>query len=139
MTVAATVHRRPVLVGLARAREAFGEAAAAPTPGARFLAAHLAALRVAAVVLAARGRPHGPLRASRPRNPWRLLAEVAPELAEWASYYAAGEVKRDAARSGLASLVTEAEADDLLRDTGAFLDLVEQALAPPGPQAGGRR
>ena len=124
-----------VLADLSRARAALLEAEQASSPGERFLAAHVAALRVAAVVLAVRSRP---ARSSRPRNAWRLLAEVAPELAEWAFFFAATEAKRDAARAGGTNLVSAREADDLVRDTGCFLALVEHAVAPPGPARGRR-
>jgi len=122
--------RAAVLADLARARSAVAGAGQERGPGPRFLAAHTAALRVAAVVLAVRARP---VRSGRPRNAWRLLAEVAPELAEWALYFAATEAKRDAVRAGAPGLVSTREADDLVRETAAFLALVEHAVAPPGP------
>jgi hypothetical protein len=124
-----------VVADLARARAALVEAEQASSPGECFLAAHVAALRVAAVVLAVRSRP---VRNGRPRNAWRLLAEVAPELAEWAFFFAATEAKRDAVRAGVTGLVSLREADDLVRDTGCFLALVEHAVAPPGPTRGPR-
>jgi hypothetical protein len=124
-----------VVADLARARAALVEAEQASSPGECFLAAHVAALRVAAVVLAVRSRP---VRNARPRNAWRLLAEVAPELAEWAFFFAATEAKRDAVRAGVTGLVSLREADDLVRDTGCFLALVEHAVAPPGPTRGPR-
>jgi hypothetical protein len=120
------------LADLARARTAVAEAAEVPTAGGRYLAAHDAALRVAAVVLAVRARP---FRAGRPRNAWRLLAEVAPELSEWAAFFAATEDRRDALRAGVPGLVSVGEADDLLRETERFLAVVEHAVAPPGPAA----
>ncbi len=124
--------RQAVAADLARARTALHEAADLPAAAERYLAVHAAALRVAAVVLAVRARPAP---ASRPRNAWRLLAEVAPELGEWAAFYAATEHRRDALRGGVTGLVSSREADDLLRDTEGFLALVEQAVAPPGPSA----
>jgi hypothetical protein len=113
---------------LRRARSSLGEAELAQRPSDRYLAAHLAALRVVAIVLryrAPRGmsRPDG-----RPRNAWRMLAEVAPELAEWAAFFAATEAKRDAIRDGDTSIVSVREADDLVRDARAFLRLVERAV-----------
>ena len=57
-----------------------------------------------------------------------LLAEVAPELTEWASFFAAGAGKRAAAESGSRRAVTEREADDLVRDADRFLALVETSL-----------
>ena len=57
-----------------------------------------------------------------------LLAEVAPELEEWASFFAAGAAKRAAAEAGSTRAVTEREADDLVREADRFLAVVEQAL-----------
>jgi hypothetical protein len=122
-----------VLADLARARTAVAEAERVPGATDRFVAAHVAALRVAAVVLAVRSRP---ARAARPRNAWRLLAEVAPELAEWAFFFAATQDRRDAVRAGGTGLVSAREADDLVRDAACFLALVEHAVAPPGPFRG---
>ncbi|GAA1853072.1 hypothetical protein GCM10009714_38040 [Microlunatus capsulatus] len=124
--------RRAVAADLARARAALDEAADLTTAAERYLATQAAALRVAAVVLAVPARPAP---GARPRNAWRLLAEVAPELAEWAAFYAATEHRRDALRGGATGLVSAREADDLLRDTEEFLALVEHAVAPPGPAA----
>jgi hypothetical protein len=57
-----------------------------------------------------------------------LLAGVAPELGEWAAYFAAGAAKRAAAEAGIRSAVTPREADDLVRDATLFLRLVETTL-----------
>ena len=57
-----------------------------------------------------------------------MLAEVAPELAEWATFFAATEGKRDAIRAGATAIVSAREADDLVRDARAFLQLVERAV-----------
>src|SRR4051794_11917382 len=65
----------------------------------------------------------------RPRSAWVLLGQVAPELEEWATFFAAGAAKRAAAEAGLSRAVTEREADDLVRDVGAFLAVVEHCLA----------
>lgn len=128
---------------LQRARSSLAEAQLAPRPSDRYLAAHLAALRVVAVVLSHRAAPaigrsksraqngrsqNGRLRDGRPQNAWRMLAEVAPELAEWAAFFAATEPKRDAIRAGATSIVSAREADDLVRDAEAFLRLVERAV-----------
>jgi hypothetical protein len=95
----------------------------------------VAALRAAAALLAARARPHGGRRRPQ-KNAWVLLAEVAPELAEWASFFAAGASKRAAAEAGSTRAVTEREADDLVRDADRFLAVVEQSLglSPHVPQ-----
>ncbi len=92
----------------------------------RYACAHVAALCAAAALLAARARPAP--RARRQKNAWVLLAEVAPELAEWATFFAAGAAKRAAAEAGSNRAVSEREADDLVRDADRFLAVIEQAL-----------
>jgi hypothetical protein len=65
-----------------------------------------------------------------------LLGQVAPELGEWATFFAAGAAKRAAAEAGLSHAVTDREADDLVRDVRAFLAVVEHGLGslpPPEP------
>jgi hypothetical protein len=118
---------------LDQARRGLAEAAAATDPRERYATAHLGALRGAAAVLAARTRPEPARR--RPRSAWVLLGQVAPELGEWATFFAAGATKRAAAEAGLSRAVTEREADDLVRDVGAFLVVVENYLATPAPAA----
>src|SRR3954463_2251496 len=101
---------------LMTSRAALREAERATTPAERYAAAHLAALRAAAAVLAARARPldkRSP-RSRRPTSAWALWTKVAPELAEWAAYFAAGADKRAAAEAGLRHAATAREADDLL-------------------------
>ena len=119
---------------LALARRGLVEACTAATPGERYAAAHLAALRAAAAVLACRARPATSPRRSRPTSAWVLLANVAPELAEWAGFFAAGARKRAAAEAGLPSAVTPREADDLVRDAETFLSVVETTLGFDGHQ-----
>jgi hypothetical protein len=82
---------------------------------------------------AAEARPEvdRPGRRNRPTSVWTLLVGVAPELAEWAEFFAAGADKRVAAQSGMRGAVTAREADDLVRDAGAFLDLVAARLGLP--------
>jgi len=112
---------------LDQAHRGLAEAAAATDPRERYATAHLGALRGAAAVLAARTRPEPARR--RPRSAWVLLGQVAPELGEWATFFAAGAAKRAAAEAGLSRAVTEREADDLVRDVGVFLTVVENCLA----------
>ncbi|MGH3715638.1 MAG: SAV_6107 family HEPN domain-containing protein, partial [Micromonosporaceae bacterium] len=78
-------------------------------------------------VLAARARP-APKRRGRPTSVWALLAIVAPELSEWAGFFATGAAKRAAAEAGIPRTVTAREADDLVRDAGRFLVVVESTL-----------
>jgi hypothetical protein len=131
---------------LGQAHRGLAEAAACPDAGWRYATAHLAALRGAAAVLAARTRPEPGRR--RPRSAWVLIGQVAPELAEWATFFAAGAAKRAAAEAGLTHAVTEREADDLVRDASTFLSVVETSISravPPQSPArlrsmdGGRR
>ncbi len=112
---------------LAQARHGLAEAATAVTPPERYAAAHLAALRAAAAVLAARAQP-APFGRRRPVRAWALLATVAPELREWAAFFAAGARKRAAAEARLPGCISPREADDLLRDAAAFLALAETTL-----------
>ena len=123
---------------LTLARRGLVEASSTDRPGERYATAHLAALRAAAAVLACRARPAGTsagaARRSRPTSAWVLLAAVAPELAEWAGFFAAGARKRAAAEAGLPSAVTPREADDLVRDAETFLAVVETTLGFDGHQ-----
>lgn len=110
---------------LTLARHGLAEAALAAAPPERYAAAHLSALRAAAALLAVRSRP---ARRSSQRNAWVLLAQAAPELSEWAAFFAAGAGKRAAAEAGLGRSVSLREADDLARDAETFLTLVETTL-----------
>ncbi len=117
-------HSRDLLAGAARELVAAG---AADESESRYAHAHLAALRAAAAVLAARARPRSK-RGSRVRSAWVLLAEVAPEFAEWATFFAAGATKRAAAEAGFRGVVSPREADDLVREVESFLELVARRL-----------
>ncbi len=112
---------------LLRSAESLSEAVAARDVATRYACAHVAALRAAAALLAARARPE-PARRRAQKNAWVLLAEVAPELGEWAAFFASGAAKRAAAEAGSARAATEREADDLVRDADRFLAVIEQAL-----------
>ena len=114
---------------VASARRSLTEAVIASTPCERYAAAHLAALRAAAAVLAARSRPSGKRR-RQVRSVWVVLPEVAAEFAEWASFFAAGARKRAAAEAGV-PCVSHREADDLVRDADAFLARVAGVLGIP--------
>jgi SAV_6107-like HEPN len=127
-------HRRvtqPALALLRTSRQGLADAAEASMPGSRFVAAHLAALRAAAAVLAVKGEPTDARGRRRPRSVWVLVTEVAPTLGEWAAYFAAGAPKRAAAEAGLPRAVTSGEADDLLRDAEIFVSVVETLLGLP--------
>jgi hypothetical protein len=127
-TIAAPASPPGALRLLSGARRALAEAEAARDPLERFAFAHLAALRSAAALLADRARPSSGSRPRRPTSVWTLLAAVAPELEQWASYFAAGSGKRVAAEAGMRGAVTTREADDLIRDAATFHALVETSL-----------
>ncbi len=112
---------------LARAAESLREAITATDVPTRYACAHVSALRATAALLAARAHP-APARRKAQRSAWVLLAEVAPELSEWASFFAAGAGKRAAAEAGSRRAVTAREADDLVRDADRFLAVVETTL-----------
>jgi len=121
---------RPPVVAAAHeqlelARHDLAEAMTTTVPGERYAAAHRGALHTTAAVLAVRTRP---VSTKRPRSAWALLPQVAPELTEWAAFFAAGAGKRAAAEAGLTRAVSPREADDLLRDAQTFLALVETTL-----------
>lgn len=120
---------------------------------ARHQHARLAALRAAASMLAARrdsGRLLGPEGSDRPHRPdgadgpdrpvsggsgphslWALLPRLAPELAEWATFF---EVVTAEHRSQ--GQVSARDADDLLRQAELFLDLVCRSLGVPANSHG---
>lgn len=124
--VHALPHRTPSEL-LVLARRGLAEAAETGPDGLRFAAAHLAALRAAAAMLAARARP-APGRRGRLTSVWSLLVLVAPEFGEWATFFAAGASKRAAAEAGIPRVVSAREADDLLRAAEQFVALVEIVL-----------
>jgi len=124
-------HRTPGEL-IALARRGLAEAADHRADGLRYATAHLAALRAAAAVLAARARPV-PGRRGKLTNVWVLLTLVAPELHEWAAYFAASAAKRAAAEAGISRVVSAREADDLLRSAESFVGVVELALGLAHP------
>lgn len=116
---------------LGQARAGLVEAALLGPATERYAAAHLAALRATAAVLATRAQGGAGGRRPRLRSAWDLLAEMAPEMAEWAAFFAAGAAKRAAAEAGVTQAVTPREADDLVRDVETFLALVATTVGAP--------
>ena len=116
---------------LESARYGLAAAEGEVTAGGRYREAHLAALRAAAAVVAAKADPGASSRRRRPLSVWELLPKVEPALAEWAAFFAAGAAKRAAAEAGLPRAVSLREADDLLRDAEMFVSLAENALGVP--------
>lgn len=122
-----------VLELLERARAGLVQACHSQSTGQRYTEAHLAALRAAAALVAARTVVPG---RSRPRSVWELLPGLAPELGEWAAFFAATGRRRLAVERNSAA-VSAREADDLVRQSETFLELVRGTLhlplAPPLP------
>ena len=129
---ATTLTRPPLsnaaLMLLERSRAGLLQAVAARTCGERYVAAHLAALRAAAAVLAVRGRPGS---RGGPRSVWEVLPRVAPELGEWASFFAATASRRAAIEAGRGDVISARDADDLLRDAETFHQVVESVFGLP--------
>jgi hypothetical protein len=117
---------RAALGLLRQAADGLAEAHRVEDPLLRYPAAYLAALRAGAAVLSVRARPR-PRRGST-RNVWQLLAEVAPEFAEWALFFASCSDTRAAAEAGIARLVSRRDADDLLRQAEQFVGIVTAAV-----------
>lgn len=127
-TVAAHLlpHRTPREL-LALARRGLAEAAGQPADGLRYATAHLAALRAATAVLAMRAQP-APVRRNQVTSVWNLLLLAAPELAQWARYFARGASRRAAAQAGIPHVVSAAEADAILGGARQFVAVVEVTL-----------
>ena len=119
-------HRSPAEL-LRLARQGLDEAAVTSQDGLRYATAHLAALRAAAAVLAVRAQPVPGAR-NRLTSVWALLIRVAPDLGEWAGFFAAGAAKRAAAEAGIPRVVSARDADDLLRAAEQFTAVVEVSL-----------
>jgi hypothetical protein len=119
-----------VLDLLDRARASLFMSARSDSVTQRYIDAHLSALRSAAALLAARTRPS---RRSRPRSVWEMLPVIAPELTEWALFFASSGRRRAALERG-SYVITLREADDLLRQAETFLELVQTCLGLPTAQ-----
>jgi hypothetical protein len=113
---------------LDRSRHSLLEACQSTSVAERYLQAHLAALRAAAALVAARAEPGGRGGSSGPRSLWELVPTVAPELSEWAGFFELASAQVPARR---AVALSAREADDLLRQAEAFLGLVCRSLGMP--------
>ncbi|GAA2391660.1 hypothetical protein Cme02nite_13200 [Catellatospora methionotrophica] len=118
-------HRTPIEL-IVLARRGLAEARETESHAQRYATAHLAALRAAAAVIAARALP-APARRRQITSVWVLLAMVAPEMSAWSSLFSSGAAKRSAAEAGIAR-VTAMEADTLLMQAVHFTDEVQEAL-----------
>ena len=113
---------------LTQAQRGLAEAVGETDPVHRFISSYLSALRAAAAVLSAKGRPHRGR--ARPASVWVLLEAEAPELGEWATYFAANSATQAAAQAGNTRKVTEELADELVQRTRQFLELARRAVYP---------
>ncbi len=116
-----------VVTLLSQAKNTWAEAVMEPRATEKYRCAHIAALRAAAAVLALRARPAATAR-RRPTSAWVLLEGVAPELGEWTVYFADSANRRAAIEAGSVSVVSERDADDLLRAAGEFIAIVERMV-----------
>ncbi len=123
-------HRPPLAATsldlLDRSRGSLLTACRAGDAGERYVEAHLGALRAAAALLAARSSSSG---RSRPRSVWEVLPTIAPELSEWATFFAGTARQRAAVERG--GPLSARESDDLLRQSEIFLEIVQDLLGVP--------
>ncbi|WP_347350024.1 SAV_6107 family HEPN domain-containing protein [Intrasporangium sp.] len=111
---------------LERSRATLESACRAADAAERHREACLGALRAAAALVAARTRP---VPRGRLRSVWHVLPEVAPELGEWAAFFAAASRQQALADRG--GRIPARAADDLLRQSGMFLQIVSDRLGVP--------
>ena len=130
MTAAHHVRRPPISVAvldlLERARTTLESACRTTDASERYRDAHLGALRAAAALVAARTAPTP---RTRPRSVWQVLPGVAPELGEWAVFFAACSAHRSVIDRG--GHISARESDDLLRQAEMFLEIVQDLLGVP--------
>lgn len=110
---------------LEQARTAWAEAALEPSAAEKYRASHVAALRGAAALLATRARSTP---RHRPMSAWVLLERVAPELSDWSAYFSDSARRRAAIEAGVTSIVTDRDADDLMRAAGEFIAIVDRCI-----------
>lgn len=110
---------------LAQAKQTWAEAVLEPRAAEKYRTSHVAALRAAAAILALRAQPA--IR-RRPTSAWVLLDGVAPELGDWSAYFADSAQRRAAIEAGASQVVSERDADDLLRAAGEFIAIVERLV-----------
>jgi hypothetical protein len=114
------------LIESARRKLAAGEHDTSPVG--RYVAAHAAALRAAAAVLAARPDAGILRRRKRPRNIWEQIPRAEPALSQWAAHFAEVAGARRPAVLGRTRAVSRRQANSLLSDAEVFVSLAEEAL-----------
>lgn len=116
---------------------ALDDAYQASTPAERYVAAHVAALRAGAALLATRAKP---TRSQRIRSVWQMVPVIAPELGEWCAYFEVVGRRRIFVEIGREH-VSQRQADDLVRDAETFAEQIAAILGvglpiPSWPTAG---
>jgi hypothetical protein len=127
---AAPLHRPPVPPAvyelIERSRTTLEAACHTSDASERYIDAHLGALRAAAALVAARTAPST---RSRPRSVWQVLPTLAPDLGEWAAFFAGTASRRAVIDRG--GWLSAREADDLLRQAEMFLEIIQDQLGIP--------
>jgi hypothetical protein len=91
----------------------------------RYRQSRLGAMRAAAALVSARARGTRP---GGPQSLWELVPAAAPELTEWAEFFA---VATEHGERSARPVVSAREADDLLRQAETFVGLVCRSLGLP--------
>lgn len=99
----------------------------------RYLCAHRAAAHAADAAMLARTGHRLP---EELPDPWQQVARRLPVLAEWATHFAAMQPRRDAVVRGRL-LISQREADDMVRDADSFCEVVISWVQRPAHE--GRR
>jgi hypothetical protein len=125
-----TVSAASTLELVERARADLLEACHSRDVAERYRQSRLGAMRAAAALVSARSRG---TRVSGPQSLWDLVPAAAPELTEWAEFFAVATAQPDHAPTHRPSrpAVTAREADDLLRQAETFIGLVCRSLGLP--------
>jgi hypothetical protein len=110
------------------ATEGIDNAAEMQPPSLAYAAAHLAATRAAAAVVAARCEPLPRGVAMAVPSAWAIVARVAPELVEWTQYFSGRTVRAAAASANLPHVVTRSETDAAVQAARTFVAQVRTAL-----------
>lgn len=84
-------------------------------PADRYVRAHREAEQVALKVISA-----SPRRFRGRHDVWELLGLAAPELGEWAAFFGYLAMRVEVAAAGEHAIISEREADDLVRDLERF-------------------
>ena len=127
----------PALALLEQSRQCLAEAYAAELAAARFVTSQDAAMRAAAALVAGQ-RDHGRRGRGSYQDLWPLLAAQAPELGEWADFFALTAARRQEIELHTAR-VSVREADDLLRAAETFVEAVTITLGMPCDERAARR